>query len=196
MNWFTALLIAAAVAAVAVALWRRFRRVAPSRPPGDPLAGPETAHLDGLGVGAVVGYQGQDYVVRGVLNFDESGYVWSEHLLEDSPQRRWLSVERGEGLELGWWHAVPLGEIEQGAAGDRTVVVSATAYRLAERGRARFTATGTTGTAPSGTAEYVDYTGESGRLLSFERYGEGGWEVAVGERLTPGELTVYAAPSS
>src|SRR3546814_10481026 len=56
-----------------------------------------------------------------------------------------------------------LGDIDQGAAGDRDVIVAGTAYRLQERGTARFSALGSTGTAPSGRSE--EHTSELQSLM-------------------------------
>jgi hypothetical protein len=186
------------VIAVAVWLWLRERsarrtgeRAAPANP--DPFSnrGGTDEELRRLKVGDVVTFQARDFVIRGTITFDEGGYTWAEHLLDDTRTKRWLSVEDDEGLELALWQRVALADLEAGAAGDREVMSNGTTYRLQERGRARFSAVGATGTAAGGTAEYVDYAAADGQLLAFERYDDGDWEVGAGTPLHAGDLTVY-----
>jgi hypothetical protein len=65
-----------------------------------------------------------------------------------------------------------------------------------ERGHATYTSEGTTGLAPAGQMDFVDYNtdGETA-FLSFERYGpDMPWELSTGTPVRPGELTVYPAP--
>src|SRR3546814_1349600 len=83
-----------------------------------------------------------------------------------------------------------LGDIDQGAAGDRDVIVAGTAYRLQERGTARFSALGSTGTAPSGEIDYAEYKSNDGKLLGFEKFGSS-WEASIGEMLQPFELNEF-----
>ncbi|QOC95057.1 DUF4178 domain-containing protein [Micromonospora craniellae] len=64
-------------------------------------------------------------------------------------------------------------------------------YVWHESGQARYTVTGVTGLAPSGTVRYHDYRAPGGARLTFEAYGEAGWEVAHGSRLDQGDVTVY-----
>lgn len=182
------------VAAVVVYLLRRREAARGQAPRRDPLADHRDVDFARLAVGAVVTIDGSDHVVRGTLRFEQDGYTWAEHLLDDVHHRRWLSVEDDEGLKLALWDGVPQADVTTGGPGDREIVVGGTAYRLEERGEAGFTAEGTTGTAPSGRAEYADYRADGGRLAAFERFGGGGWEAAVGRTVSPGELTVYAAP--
>ena len=67
------------------------------------------------------------------------------------------------------------------------------AYRRDERGRARYSSTGTTGTAPSGEMEYADYlpSNSGPARLSFERFSAGGsWEVSLGHVVQLESLTI------
>ncbi len=60
---------------------------------------------------------------------------------------------------------------------------------------ARFTAEGTTGTAPTGSMDYADYeTADKTGLLAFERWARtSSWEVSTGRAVTRSELTVIPA---
>lgn len=198
--------VLAVIALVALVVYfRRRARAAQATPPPPPRDPFTTATADGgagielssLQPGAIVARGGTDYVVRGTLSFDEGGFTWQEHLLDDAAgTKRWLSIEDDEGLEVGLWESVPMADVE-GEAGARSVVVRGVAYKLVESGSATYTAVGTTGTAPSGSAEYKDYEAADGKLLSFERYAAGGsWEAGIGELLLPRELTVYPAETA
>ena len=203
---FFVFLVVVALVALAIYLWRRGRAAQQTPPvPRDPFrtagaasaAGGAEDDLRRLQPGAIVARNGTDFVVRGTLTFDEGGFTWAEHLLDDAAgTKRWLSVEDDEGLEVAIWESVPLADVE-GEAGARSVVVHGVAYKLVESGTATFRAVGTTGTAESGQAAYSDYEAADGRLLSFERYAAGGsWEAGLGEKILPRELTIYPADTS
>jgi hypothetical protein len=102
----TGLFVAAVVlfiAAVIVLIIALRRPRTPKQPASrqDPLAfnampqfGPRQ-----LGPGAIVGYAGVDYVVRGTVTLSEGPFVWWEHLIEgDGAEPLWFSVETGLGL--------------------------------------------------------------------------------------------------
>lgn len=187
------LVLAAAAAAVWWFLRRRRQQQVADRRPEDFIGDQHKVAADALRMlqnGDVVEYLGHNWFVRGRIELDEDGYRWTEHMLDDAETRRWLCVEDGEGFEVSLWHAIALGDIEQGSVGDRDVIVGGVAYRLQERGTARFTASGATGTSAEGTVEYADYKSVDGGLLGFEKWGAG-WLPSIGEVLQPWELTVY-----
>lgn len=158
----------------------------------DPLA-PEVG-LNGdprlLKVADVVTYAGRDHSVRGSLRLDEDGYTWAEHFLDDaSGTRVWLSVESDPELEVVLWREVDAELVP----GEKTLTHDGVTYRLDEKGRARYRSEGTTGLPETGSVEYYDYDGGSGRYLSFERFVGTEWEVGVGEELRLSELLIYPA---
>lgn len=144
--------------------------------------------------GDVVAVDGTEWLLRGTLAYEEDGYRWAEHLLDDTAgTRRWLSVDASEGLDVALWETVPLAAVT-GEPGAGQLVIGGTGYLRTERGRARFTATGTTGTPASGTCDYADYRAISGPgLAAAEHYG-GGWEVSVGRTANPHDIVVIPAP--
>jgi hypothetical protein len=186
------LLILVVVGAV-VFLVRRSRKPAPRPARVDPLADyPEVWDPYTIGVGDIITYAGIDHVVRGTITLDQEGYRWHEHLLDGSTGRRWLTVENDEGeLEMTLWMRREGTGLEPG--GD--VILDDRVYRKIESGTARYTAEGTTGTAPSGTMDYADYaTADKTGLLAFERWAAGAsWEVSTGRDVTRSELTVIHA---
>lgn len=190
--------VGAAVVAVLVA-WRRARRTAAggaNSTPADPFgqADADAYALRGdprrLKPGDLVDIRGRSWAVRGSVELAEGGWSWSEHLLDDvDGAKRWLSVEEDPDVIVTLWTEVPGATVDPGSD---TVDFDGRRYRLDEAGRARYTATGSTGLDPGGTMRYRDYEAADGALLSFEAYGDSPrWEVARGERLHRSELTVY-----
>ncbi|MGN9811884.1 DUF4178 domain-containing protein [Micromonospora sp. BQ11] len=187
-------LVAVAGVVVAVVALRRSR----SRPtaaggPGDPLRDRDSDALRGdprrLKPGDIVEIRSVSYAVRGTIRLVEGGWSWAEHLLDDTGGvRRWLSVEEDPELELVLWAAEPGATVTPGAP---TIDFDGRRYHWDESGQARYTSTGTTGLDPSGTMRYHDYQAPGGARLSFEAYGEAGWEVARGETLLRAEVMIY-----
>ncbi len=182
---------------VAVAAW--LQRRTSGRPLGapvaeDPLRDRDADALRGdprrLKPGDIVEVSGGvTYVVRGSVRLVEGAWSWTEHLLDDPDGiRRWLSVEEVPELELVLWAAEPGTTITPGAP---TIDFAGRHYRWNESGQARYTAVGATTLDPSGTLRYHDYQASGGERLSFEAYGEAGWEVARGERLHRSEVMIY-----
>ncbi len=189
------LLVAAGIAAVVYFRKQKERaqaeRQADQAGPRDPFGqshGNEDL-LFGLKVSDVVAYHARDWVVRGTLRFDDGGYTWAEHLISDARDQHWLSVEDDEGISVSLWQRIPQTDVD-GEPGARSVTHAQVAYQLHEDGQATYTAEGTTGTAPSGSARYVDYRGPDDKRLSFEQFGQS-WEVSVGHTVLPRALDIF-----
>ncbi|OBH80099.1 hypothetical protein A5682_16020 [Mycobacterium mantenii] len=187
-------LFIASIVVLVVALRRPKKPAQRGRRP-DPLASDAMPQFGPrqLGPGAVVSYGGVDYIVRGSVTYREGPFVWWEHLLEGGDQPIWFSVEEDDGrLELAMWVTrkdVPL------RPGD-PYVVDGVMFHESERGRASYTTEGATGLPAGGEMEFVDCTNaDESVLLSFERWApDMPWEVSTGKSVSPGEITVYAAP--
>lgn len=195
MEPFVLVLVLLVLAAAVVLVWRTYasrKETTTLRPPSDILGDahkPEIDQLKQVQNGDIILRGDEQWFVRGRIELDEAGWGWVEHLLDEGSQRQWLSVEDEEQFTLTLWRSLPAGEIESGAAGDRTVVARGVAYTLQEKGTATFTASGATATAPSGSMQYADYASKDGDLLGFENFG-GSWEASLGESIQPWELTV------
>ncbi|MGY1616840.1 DUF4178 domain-containing protein [Geodermatophilus sp. SYSU D00691] len=185
------LALAVVIGVVVVVLRARRARSAPPPRRVDPLADqPELYDPHKIGPGDVITYAGIDHVVRGTITLEEGGVTWREHLLDGSTGRRWLTVEDDEGdLEMTLW----MRREGTNLTPDGDVVLDDRVHRQVERGRARYTAEGTTGTAPSGVMDYADYKTVDGTgLIAFERWAETqSWEVSTGRAVSLGELIVY-----
>lgn len=190
MRLLVLLVIAAVVIAIVLVARRRREETAAkeSAPAADPLRR-DSRGIDPrkLKVGDVVHHEGHDYLVRGTIAFDEDGFQWQEHLIDDASGRRWLSVEEDEELELVMWDRITGVALTPGSD---TVTHDGVEYRLDEHGHASYTSTGSTGTPASGRAEYFDYTSDE-RRLSFERYTGDTWEVSVGQPVNERSLDIY-----
>ena len=193
MDTLILLLLLGAVALVVflVVRARRAAAAAAGRLRKDPLADePGLYDPHAIVVGDVVTYAAVDHVVRGTITLTEGGVTWKEHLLDGSTGRRWLTVEDDEGdLEMTLW----MRREGTNLTPDGDVVLDDRVHRQIERGRATYTAEGTTGTPPSGTVEYADYsTADKTGLIAFERWAATqSWEVSTGRAVSRGELTVY-----
>jgi hypothetical protein len=191
-----AVLFIASIIVLVVALRRP---TTPARPGGrqDPLsfnAMPQFGPRQ-LGPGAIVGYGGVDYVVRGSVTFREGPFVWWKPLLEGGDQPIWFSVEDDDGrLELAMW-VTRKDLADQGLQASGQHVVDGVTFRESERGRAGYTSEGTTGLLPGGEMDFVDYANaDETALLSFERWApDMPWEISTGKCVLTGELTVYPA---
>lgn len=187
------LLIVVALAALGIVIVVRLRTKKDSAPGPrvDPVrAQPTVNDVTRLKVGDIVGHGGTDWLVRGTIRFDQDGFQWAEHFLDDATTKRWLSVEEDEDLDVVLWQSLP-GDQAAGLDPEAgSVTLDGVEYRLDERGSARFTAEGTTGTAASGVVDYADFVAGD-RRLSFERYGGGSWEAGTGTPVAPSSLEIY-----
>ncbi|MGH4001670.1 MAG: DUF4178 domain-containing protein, partial [Pseudonocardiaceae bacterium] len=191
------LILAGIAAAIVLVLRSRSAAKSAPAPRVDPLANePDVYDPHKIGVGDIVTYGGIDHVVRGTIVLDEGGITWREHLLDGSTGRRWLTVEDDEGdLEMTLW----MRREGTGLSPDGDVILDDRVHRQIERGRATYTAEGTTGTPPSGSVDYADYATSDGTgMIAFERWAPTqSWEVSTGRSVTRGELTVYhSAPEA
>jgi hypothetical protein len=179
------------LAVVILVLRRRNLAARPAPRRVDPLADePDVYDPHAIGVGDVITYAGIDHVVRGTIVLEEGGTTWREHLLDGSTGRRWLTVEDDEGdLEMTLW----MRREGTGLTPDGNVVLDDRVHHQIERGRASYTAEGTTGTPPSGVVDYADYaTRDRTGLIAFERWAPTqSWEVSTGRAVSRGELIVY-----
>lgn len=172
--------------------WRR-RDERPNEPlPLSPSEDdPNVAALQRLQPGDVVVRGDLEFTVQGRVDLEEDGSRWVEFLVDGGGTRCWLGVEPGTPSPVTFWYGIPRERVESGAVGDAELVIGGLTFRRGEKGKASFTATGSTETPPRGSAEWVDYGADDGKLLGCERFG-GDWEVHVGEVVEPSELTTRA----
>lgn len=204
------------LAALSVLLLRRqWRRLQRAQPPPLP-----TRHLFNLRIGDIVQARGQDWVVEDRLLVEQSGgFQWLEYRLQDGAESRWLSVCEDDELEVAWLRKAGPAELAEpaSAAALREAVPEDLAwagrrYRRIERGTATLRAEARVLNRRVGVCTFADYKAVDGGdgpdgLISLEWWGGGGHtagelgrtiglaegvtvEMAVGERLDPGPLTL------
>ncbi|MGY0006319.1 DUF4178 domain-containing protein [Micromonospora sp. I033] len=187
-------LVGVAGVVIAVIALRRARSAArPKAASGDPFRDRDADALRGdpraLRPGDIVEIRQVPYTVRGSVHLVEGGWSWAEHLLDDAGGvKRWLSVESDPDLELVLWTSEPSATVTPGAP---TLEIAGRRYHWDESGQAKYTATEGTGLDPRGTMRYHDYQAPGGARLSFEAYGEAGWEVNLGEQVRRAEVMIY-----
>jgi hypothetical protein len=145
-----------------------------------------------IGLGDVIDHLGSTYAVRGTITCTQGAYMWKEHHLDTGRgTRRWLTVEDEDGdvTVIMWTEVNPNdASFKSGRA-----TFASTTFKLDEKGTASYTSVGTTGVLGQGTVEYADYEGPAGKWLARERFDGGEWEVAVGEVVPSGFMTIYPA---
>ncbi|MBA8826632.1 hypothetical protein FHX42_004011 [Saccharopolyspora lacisalsi] len=196
-TWLAILVVVLVILVViGYVLWSRSTRSTTTERSGptDPFHTGDQDSLRGdpreLKAGDIVEIRGDAYTVRGSLRLSEGGWTWSEHLLDDSKGTQvWLGVEEDPDLSLSLWK--PLDDADELRPGASKIEVEHRTYRSEESGTASFRSEATTGLDEHGTMQYHDYEGPGGSLLSFEAYGEAGWEASRGEELTRYDVRIY-----
>jgi hypothetical protein len=186
-------LLGVAGVVIAVVALRRSRSAPRPAAKGDPFRDRDADALRGdprrLKPGDIVEIRQVPHTVRGSVHLVEGGWSWAEHLLDDAGGvKRWLSVESDPDLELVFWTSEPSATVTPGAP---SLEFAGRRYQWDESGQAKYTATEGTGLDAQGTMRYHDYQAPGGARLSFEAYGDAGWEVNVGEQLRRAEVMIY-----
>lgn len=152
------------------------RDAAPIRPQGNDVSS--------IRVGTRVSYGRGAGVVVGTFTFEEDGDWWYEHRIQDAQgQPWWLGID---GSALTSWEPIAV----TGTPGATTIELGGDTFRLVESGQARFSAVGDTDTDATGYCDYHDYESRRGRLLGFERFTGGEWQLAVGDRLSANDISI------
>lgn len=160
---FTALLIAilivggvggGLVGAIALSQ-RKSRALDRAAEPRQLTAGDDSAHLLERGVGDlrlgdVISRDERDWIVEGLLLYDEDGHRWSAGRLVDVDDERWLVVgmDRSGTASAQWLSVAP--DIEVGSYPPDTIVTADKRFPLDKRGNATVKIVGAGGDLPGG----------------------------------------------
>ena len=147
-----------------------------------------TAGLDGnllertirdLRVGDIVQYESRDYLVEGIIAYDEAGHRWTSGRMVDAGDEKWLMV----GMEKAGVDTVRLlaiYDLDISGYPPETLVVGGVRYNLDSRGTATAKASGETDViAGSGLASdsvqrcrWWRYQGTGSKCLLVEQWGD------------------------
>lgn len=181
MNILLALLIVAVIAGVVIYVTQANQR-------NRPREVRTNRTLFNLQLGDLVEFEGLEWFVEDILQYNDSGYPWTEYRVQSDTESRWLSVEQDDELYVGWFRNKSGVEI----TGDppQRLTVDGVEYRLDERGTATLTRPGG---RPAETCQYYEYEGvaDDRRLLSVEDWG-GKIEVSVGRSISPRMVSLTA----
>lgn len=125
----------------------------------------------------IIQHAGRDYLVEGVVSYDEDGHSWKGARMADSGQVRWMIVglERGSALTVRLLDVAK--DVELSGYPPETLDVGGTSYKLAGRGTATATFAGDLeglATPEGGTARcrWWKYTAPGELSLVVEQWGE------------------------
>lgn len=195
----TILIVAAIATATAgsLAFMQRKRELAGS---GDAKALPSGSEgkllertMRDLRTGDILSYEGRDYLVEGVVQYDEDGHKWCAGRMVDVDDVRWLVVgmERGGSLVTRMVKEDESVEIE--GFPPEVLLVGEHRFSLDKRGTATARMTGDTGlgTAPAEGIESVErcrwwlYETPGDATMIVEQWGNT-YRVLRGEKIGPG----------
>ena len=162
--------------------------------PRDPFAADQNTGGDPAQIkaGDLLEFGNEKFFVRGTLRISEGGYDWAEHFFQsdDSATRLWLTVEHDPDLQVSRWRDRPDLDIEPTS---KSITIDGTDYSIVEHGTASYLSEGTTVLNEKGGLDYVDYEAPNGKMLAFERFDHGRWEVSTGESIPVGSFTIYSS---
>jgi LPXTG-motif cell wall-anchored protein len=141
--------------------------------------------------GDVVSYIGTDYLVKARNLFDEEGFRWFEHELEDGSRRRVLVTCLDDRLRMYFMEPDPSLSAMIGENPSDSLEVGLVRYRMVERGAAKVTREEEGPGSPPADARYWEYSGPGGKVAWVVRRA-GRTTASVGEEIrTEGLLEIY-----
>jgi hypothetical protein len=135
-----------------------------------------------------VSHEGEDYVVRGVLDYFGGGRRWRAYQLHDGRQERWLEV-RADGNHLVWLAR----RTEAIAPEGDTVTLDGISYRQSDRGAASVSIESAAGRQEGVLVDYRRFGADS-NVLSLETWPDGPRTLA-GQNVTREDLDLWTKPA-
>ena len=160
-------------------------------PVGNQLTGGQSGgerNVLNLQINDIVSHFGTDYIVEGRLDHWEEGWTWVTYMLKDGDKTRWLSAEEDDELEVSLWREIDDLHLS-GPRPPEFLEWRGVKFRMVEYGTARINQQGRTGRKTGLSADYWEYEGPNGEMLSVERWGNE-YEVSIGEEVNPYALEI------
>jgi hypothetical protein len=203
---FTALLIAALIiagAATAVGggliLAAQRRKALPGGGPKQLTAGSghdliERSFSD-MREGDIVVYGGQDFLVEGVISYDEAGHEWSMANIVDGKDQHWLLVGLERSGSASKRLLRPTKEVDLNGYPPEVLVVGDTRFSFDKRGTATTSLKGNTGTLGGGSEKsssvhrcrWWNYQAPGDNTLLVEQWGDD-YRILVGRSVSDTEI--------
>lgn len=159
-------------------------------------SGPIERGFSDLRVDDIVQYSGQDFLVEGVIKYDEAGHEWSMSNIVDGSDKHWLLVglERSGGASKRLLQ--PTKEVDMNGYPPEVLVIGDVRYSFDKRGTATTRLTGNTGTLAGNSAaaassvhrcRWWSYQAAGDSTLLVEQWGDD-YRVLVGRSVGDTEL--------
>jgi hypothetical protein len=154
-----------------------------------------------LRVDDVVQHDGRDWLVEGVITYDEDGHTWRAARAIDGGEVRWLLVGMERGPLLTVRLLTPAADVELTGYPPEAIERQGVTYKLAQRGNATATVQGnlddvpgSKGMAPgtSTRCRWWRYSAAGEKSLIVEQWGDH-YRAMAGETLKPDDLDLLAA---
>ena len=178
----------------ALAVWLRFRskRIAAGR--HAKLKGKVATErtLFTLQIGDVVQYQKRDWILETIYRYQQDQFEWVEYLLRDNSDAAWLVVVEDDWLEVSWLTPVPEDQLRIELPPPRYIDYKGTYYSLREKGEAKYSTEGRANNQ-AGSCLFYDYQTAEGLKLSLEVYdskNEGGLDINAGRKVDSRDLSI------
>lgn len=149
-----------------------------------------------LRVNDILQYSGQDFLVEGVIRYDEAGHQWLMANMVDGKEQYWLLV----GLERSGQASKRLlqatTELDLNGYPPERITLDGVSYSFDKRGTATTSLLGDTGTLGGGSEEQVssahrcrwwNYQAAGDKTLLVEQWGDD-YRVLKGQRVSDSEL--------
>ena len=136
-----------------------------------------------------VSFDGEDFVVRGVLDYFGGGRRWRAYQLHDGRNERWLEVRAG-GAQLAWLERLG----EPVSPDDERITVRDSTYTAVERGTADVSIESAAGRQDGVLVEYRRYA-DGPSLLGVEAWPDG-QRVLAGRTIAREDLDLWTRPAA
>ena len=154
----------------------------------------------------VVQHDGRDYLVEGVVKYDEDGHSWSSARMVDGANERWLLVGLERGGPLTVRVLAPARSFELSGYPPETVELGGTSWKLGSRGTAMATfqgdiagssgvprgAIGAASAESSQRCRWWKYTAAGEKVLLVEQWGEA-YRALAGDTVREDQVELLAA---
>jgi hypothetical protein len=149
----------------------------------------------------VVQHGGRDYLIEGVIQYEEDGHTWRAARATDGSAERWFLVglERNAGLTLRL--LAPAQGLELTGYPPETLHHAEVTYKMAQRGTATASMQGQVGSLPGGKGtlpgsvsrcRWWRYQAAGEKCLLVEQWGET-YRALAGEPVPPDDVELLAA---